>query len=697
MSLPEELGDVELVAAPVDPAGTAAIGVVKDRRGQTFTATLGVRVRNFALLSDAEQERRLAAYGTVLAGLARDDSVIRRVGWVERTVPNDGDDVAAYLQQARDPALALWSGPVASYIELIESAADVTQDHELFVSLQLDGWRARAQARKLGPGDEGMLRLVVREVELFARRLEGAGVQVLGALPPRVLAKAIRDGYDPFGRSARARAGALDPSRNGTPVELAGPQARETTWSTLATDSAVHVTYWVSEWPRIDVGAVFLQPLLMQTTAVRTVAMVMDADRTLQGDHRDRAGAHDRHRRRDHPPTPRPGHHRARRRRRRRRPRAASRSSPTGTPSCATPPTSPSPPAPTIRRAWIARARRSSTPPSNAGCAWSASTASRTTPSPSACRCAEDSHDTALARATERSRRLVQTPVLPRVRARAMPAQRSGHRVSSAHLQAAYPFVAEGGLGSRGVYVGRDLHGGSFVYDPWELYGRELTDPNMVLVGHVGSAKSSLVKTLIYRQHVFGRVARVIDVKREYAPLAHALGGTVIQLRPGGTVRLNPLTPLAGPERQLELLRAVTIATLHRRLSSEEDAALRVALNAVTARLADAEATLPDVVAALLAPTGEMADALVTTPRRVGGRGARRGARPRATVPGRPARDVRRPHHRGPRLRRAGRRARPRRRLLQRGAGHLHGLRHRLHASHPHHPPQRRRRARHRR
>ena len=277
VSLPEELGDVELVAAPVDPAGSAVIGVVKDGRAQTYTATLGVRVRNFALLSDGEQERRLAAYGTVLAGLARDDSVIRRVGWVERTVPNDGDDVAAYLQQARDPLLGLGSGPVASYIELIESAADVTQDHELFVSLQLDGWRARAQARKLGPRDGGMLRLIVRELDLFARRLEGAGVQVLGALPPRMLAKAIRDGYDPFGRTARARAGALDPARNGTPSGLAGPQARQTTWSTLATDSAVHATYWISEWPRIDVGAVFLQPLLMQTTAVRTVAMVMDA------------------------------------------------------------------------------------------------------------------------------------------------------------------------------------------------------------------------------------------------------------------------------------------------------------------------------------------------------------------------------------------------------------------------------------
>ena len=211
--------------------------------------------------------------------------------------------------------------------------------------------------------------------------------------------------------------------------------------------------------------------------------------------------------------------------------------------------------------------------------------------------------------------RLAQGPLLPRLRPRALPAQRPGHRVSSAHLQAAYPFVAEGGLGSRGVYVGRDLHGGSFVYDPWELYGRELTDPNMVVVGHVGSAKSSLVKTLIFRQHLFGRIARVIDVKREYTPLAHAVGGTVIALRPGGQIRLNPLTPLAGPERQLELLRAVSIATLRRRLAPEEDAALRVALHAVTTHLADgAESTLPDVVAALLQPTAEMADALVTAP-----------------------------------------------------------------------------------
>src|SRR5262249_34746479 len=59
--------------------------------------------------------------------------------------------------------------------------------------------------------------------------------------------------------------------------------------------------------------------------------------------------------------------------------------------------------------------------------------------------------------------------------------------------------------------------------------------------------------------------------------------------------------------------RAVAIATLHRPLSPEEDAALRVALHAVTGCLAGVEPTLPDIVAALLQPTSDMADALVTS------------------------------------------------------------------------------------
>jgi hypothetical protein len=74
--------------------------------------------------------------------------------------------------------------------------------------------------------------------------------------------------------------------------------------------------------------------------------------------------------------------------------------------------------------------------------------------------------------------------------------RRTAHRVTTAHLQAAYPFISEGGLGSRGVYIGRDVFGGSFCYDPWELYGKEITGPNMLVIGQIGYAKSSLVKCL---------------------------------------------------------------------------------------------------------------------------------------------------------------------------------------------------------
>ena len=80
--------------------------------------------------------------------------------------------------------------------------------------------------------------------------------------------------------------------------------------------------------------------------------------------------------------------------------------------------------------------------------------------------------------------------------------------------------MAGGGLGGRGVFVGRDSSGGAFCYDPWLLYGEgALDDPNAIVLGKLGQGKSALVKTLLWRMIVFGRRAFVLDVKREYGPL----------------------------------------------------------------------------------------------------------------------------------------------------------------------------------
>jgi hypothetical protein len=198
------------------------------------------------------------------------------------------------------------------------------------------------------------------------------------------------------------------------------------------------------------------------------------------------------------------------------------------------------------------------------------------------------------------------------------------HQVTTRNLGAAYPFVAEAGLGHRGTLVGDDLLGGAFMFDPFELYGQGIvSNPNMVVFGQIGRGKSAFVKTFLWRQAVFGRRAWVVDPKGEYGDLAEAWGVRPVALRPGGAVRLNPLDP--GPDvadsstsvledvtgrRRLELLASLACACLGRNLLPRERAALGSALSEAESRTE--VPTVPDVVEALLTPTAAASAALRT-------------------------------------------------------------------------------------
>ena len=73
-----------------------------------------------------------------------------------------------------------------------------------------------------------------------------------------------------------------------------------------------------------------------------------------------------------------------------------------------------------------------------------------------------------------------------------------------------------------------------------------MRSPNMIVLGGISYAKSTLIKTYLYRQHVFGRQAWVIDVKGEYGPLARALGRTADRARAG---RRGAAQPDRAPRR----------------------------------------------------------------------------------------------------------------------------------------------------
>ena len=122
----------------------------------------------------------------------------------------------------------------------------------------------------------------------------------------------------------------------------------------------------------------------------------------------------------------------------------------------------------------------------------------------------------------------------------------SQHRSTTATLAVAYPFLAEGGLGADGIFIGRDsFSGASFCYDGLELYNRTpplVSNTNMLLAGNIGWGKTNLAMAYATRSMAFGRRIHVPgDPKDDWVRLALAVGGQGIRLGKGLTTRLNPL------------------------------------------------------------------------------------------------------------------------------------------------------------
>lgn len=211
------------------------------------------------------------------------------------------------------------------------------------------------------------------------------------------------------------------------------------------------------------------------------------------------------------------------------------------------------------------------------------------------------------------------------------------HQDTSATLAGAYPFLAEGGLGGEGVFVGQDLYsGGSFVYDPWVLYQRGvITAPNVVLAGIVGAGKSALAKALYTRSIPFGRRVYVPgDPKGEHTAVAKAVGGQAIVLGHGLPNRLNPLDSGRRPSgvsdvewagmvtaRRRDLIGALTETVLGRSLSPVEHTAVDIALNAAVS--SSQTPILPTVVDHILNPDAGN-DARLTEDGRIVGHALRR-------------------------------------------------------------------------
>lgn len=183
-------------------------------------------------------------------------------------------------------------------------------------------------------------------------------------------------------------------------------------------------------------------------------------------------------------------------------------------------------------------------------------------------------------------------------------------------MSVAYPFLSGASLGHEGAYIGDDVFGGgAFVFDPWELYRQKvITGMSMILLGAVGTGKSTCAKSLVARLVLLGRKALVLaDRKGEWDAVAAFLGGLTIKVGPGQKARINPLDegirPRRDPDgepmtdakwemivraRRLNVLMAVGAILLARPIAGAEHTAMSTALDAAVATAGENAPTLPE-------------------------------------------------------------------------------------------------------
>lgn len=288
---PRPLARVRITS--VDDGGRH-IGVLRDGAFPWVTAVLRVHGRAFALLGPEDQQHRLAAWASILNGLAHPGTGVRRLQWIERAAPEQyqgaSDAMRARVSSRGAEASSLnMLDPFTSYAELLAAAPEGMHEHDVLLVVQIDISRA-AKAGRVSAAE-----LLVRTLRHLAARLREDDLEVVGALGPAALESAIAAAFCPFtkppGASTADPAVASRRSHNAPPAGGPWPSATSPQWSCYRTDSAWHATFWIAQWPQTAVGPDFLAPLLLHSRAARSVSVVcepLDADQGLRRAQADR-------------------------------------------------------------------------------------------------------------------------------------------------------------------------------------------------------------------------------------------------------------------------------------------------------------------------------------------------------------------------------------------------------------------------
>lgn len=278
-NLPGELA--ELLGYEL-PDGTAFVYDPVNRYG--ILAAQVVTENAFVLESEDEQFNRIDAFSAALTALSSQEGV-EFVQFTDQTSVVSGAKIRDYYRAKAGQAPAgnaagtrvehlsgVDLNPFASqaYENLIANGKGI-QEHEGWIVIVLSQKKLERVIKAGGGGLGGFMDAGANTLASITTMLADTGASVEAWMSLRELSSAIRRASDP--------ASALEISERtgdfaGVSPASAGPMAMIPSWRHLRTDTGLHRTWWVSEWPRKRAPIGFMEKMIFAGDFRHTVTLI---------------------------------------------------------------------------------------------------------------------------------------------------------------------------------------------------------------------------------------------------------------------------------------------------------------------------------------------------------------------------------------------------------------------------------------
>jgi len=238
------------------------IACVYNPHDRAVSVTAELEVQGFLMHDTPDRFDLAQQWATVLASFTQRPGV-KRITLQERTLPSTIRAAREHYDTVvRQRDLDAASPVAENYREVMDGSERYAVAHRNYLTFTLDLVTLGAQLKSLGGGADAVKTLAHVEAHNLADALQAAHIKVRLWLSPRDVAALGRTVFDPaFAAAVQNRAvdrAGVDPIAIG-PMYLAEPRHDN---GVVITDSGVHTTMWIHEWPRSDAPVGFISPVV---------------------------------------------------------------------------------------------------------------------------------------------------------------------------------------------------------------------------------------------------------------------------------------------------------------------------------------------------------------------------------------------------------------------------------------------------